>query len=209
MECNLIYKVVLIGDTAVGKSNLLCRFTRNHFNMDSKSTIGVEFATKTLRHEDGAIKAQIWDTAGQERYRSITRAYYRGSVGAIVVFDLTRKSTLLSCSDWINELRYATVPDIPVILVGNKTDLVEEREVTFEEAEEFAKQEGYLKYVETSALTAHNVEFAFTNLIISTHESQRIMRGDAEKRHTLPDASRIDLKDKKTKKSVFSKWCNI
>ena len=86
-DYDLLFKIVLIGDSGVGKSNLLSRFTKNEFNMDSKSTIGVEFATRTLEIDGKRIKAQIWDTAGQERYRAITSAYYRGAVGALIVYD--------------------------------------------------------------------------------------------------------------------------
>ncbi|KAI6673174.1 hypothetical protein NL676_001080 [Syzygium grande] len=89
-EYDYLFKLVLIGDSGVGKSNLLSRFTRNEFNLESKSTIGVEFANKSLRVDGKVVKAQIWDTAGQERYRAITSAYYRGAVGALLVYDVTR-----------------------------------------------------------------------------------------------------------------------
>ena len=102
---DFLYKVVLIGDTSVGKSNLLTRFTRNEFNLESKSTIGVEFATKTIKIEGKWIKAQIWDTAGQERYRAITSAYYRGAVGALLVYDISKHLTFENVERWLRELR--------------------------------------------------------------------------------------------------------
>jgi len=99
--------VVIIGDSGVGKSNLLSRFTRNEFHLDSKSTIGVEFATRSIQHDGKIIKAQIWDTAGQERYRAITSAYYRGAVGALLVYDISKRLTFENVERWLKELRCA------------------------------------------------------------------------------------------------------
>ena len=96
-DYDYLFKVVLIGDSGVGKSNLLSRFTRNEFSLESKSTIGVEFATRSIEVDGKTIKAQIWDTAGQERYRAITSAYYRGAVGALLVYDITKQ---VSCGPW-------------------------------------------------------------------------------------------------------------
>ncbi|KAL6513198.1 Ras-related protein RABA2a [Orobanche gracilis] len=104
-EYDYLFKVVLIGDSGVGKSNLLSRFTRNEFCLESKSTIGVEFATRTLQVEGRTVKAQIWDTAGQERYRAITSAYYRGALGALLVYDVTKPMTFDNVSRWLKELR--------------------------------------------------------------------------------------------------------
>ena len=97
--------VVLIGDSGVGKTNLLSRFTRNEFNLESKSTIGVEFATRSVQVDSKTIKAQIWDTAGQERYRAITSAYYRGAVGALLVYDIAKHATYENVTRWLKELR--------------------------------------------------------------------------------------------------------
>merc|ERR1711907_378507 len=102
-EYDFLYKVVLIGDSGVGKSNLLSRFTRNEFNLETKSTIGVEFATRSIQADGRTIKAQIWDTAGQERYRAITSAYYRGAVGALVVYDISKKQTFENVDRWLTE----------------------------------------------------------------------------------------------------------
>jgi len=122
---DLLFKIVLVGDSGVGKSNLLSRFTRNTFTVDEKSTIGVEFATRIIPMNDQKkIKAQIWDTAGQERYRAITNAYYRGALGAILVFDVTRKTSFDNIPRWLRELRDHANKDIVLILVGNKSDLV-------------------------------------------------------------------------------------
>ena len=126
-------KLIIVGDSGVGKSNLLSRFTRNEFSLDSKSTIGVEFATKSIVAEGKTIKAQIWDTAGQERYRAITSAYYRGAVGALLVYDLTKHATFENVERWLKELRDHAEANIVVMLVGNKSDLKPQRAVPTEE----------------------------------------------------------------------------
>ncbi len=128
-----LFKIVLVGDSSVGKSNLLLRFTRDEFNSDSRSTIGVEFSTKVTALADGKIaKAQIWDTAGQERYRSITSAYYRGALGALLVYDMTSRSSFENVEIWLSELKTHADTGTKIILVGNKSDLQEQRAVTRE-----------------------------------------------------------------------------
>ncbi|KAF4381541.1 hypothetical protein F8388_021169 [Cannabis sativa] len=203
-EYDYLFKLVLIGDSGVGKSNLLSRFTRNEFNLESKSTIGVEFATKSLNIDGKVIKAQIWDTAGQEshwesllkwsdmwfsptkpevqvppkyiaivivlwfksllRYRAITSAYYRGAVGALLVYDVTRHSTFENVARWLKELRDHTDPNIVVMLIGNKSDLRHLVAVSTEDGKSFAERES-LYFMETSALEATNVEGAFTEVL--------------------------------------------
>lgn len=133
-----VLTVVLIGDSGVGKSNLLSRFTRNEFNLDSKSTIGVEFATRSIQVDSKTIKAQIWDTAGQERYRAITSAYYRGAVGALLVYDISKHQTYDNVNRWLKELRDHADSNIVIMLVGNKSDLRHLRAVPTEEAKQFA-----------------------------------------------------------------------
>ncbi|XP_020599754.1 ras-related protein RABA1f-like [Phalaenopsis equestris] len=163
-EYDYLFKVVLIGDSGVGKSNLLSRFTRNEFNLESKSTIGVEFATRSIRVEEKVVKAQIWDTAGQERYRAITSAYYRGAVGALLVYDITRHITFENVERWLKELRDHTNPNIVIMLVGNKADLRHLRAVSTEDAKAFAERESAF-FMETSALESMNVEIAFTEVL--------------------------------------------
>ena len=159
-----LFKVVLIGDSGVGKSNLLSRFTRNDFTLESKSTIGVDFATRALEIDGKSVKAQIWDTAGQERYRSITSAYYRGAVGALLVYDIAKMHSYESVERWLKELREHAEAGLIVLLVGNKTDLADQRQVRTELAQEFAAARE-LSFIETSALDAHNVEAAFAQLL--------------------------------------------
>jgi len=163
-EYDYLFKVVLIGDSGVGKSNLLSRFTRNEFCLESKSTIGVEFATRTLQVEGRTVKAQIWDTAGQERYRAITSAYYRGALGALLVYDVTKPMTFENVSRWLKELRDHADANIVIMLIGNKTDLKHLRAVATEDAQGYAEKEG-LSFIETSALEATNVEKSFQMIL--------------------------------------------
>ncbi|VUC24350.1 unnamed protein product [Clonostachys rosea] len=176
------YLVVLIGDSGVGKSNLLSRFTRNEFNIDSKSTIGVEFATRSIQVDSKTIKAQIWDTAGQERYRAITSAYYRGAVGALLVYDISKHQTYENVTRWLKELRDHADANIVIMLVGNKSDLRHLRAVPTEEAKAFAS-ENHLSFIETSALDASNVELAFQNILTEIYRivsSKALDSGDAQ-----------------------------
>ena len=159
-----LFKVVLIGDSGTGKSNLLSRFTRNEFSLESRSTIGVEFATRSINVDGKTVKAQSWDTAGQERYRAITSAYYRGAVGALLVYDIAKHSTYVNVSRWLKELRDHADSNIVVMLVGNKSDLRHLRAVPTDEAKAFAA-ENNLSFIETSALDASNVEQAFQNIL--------------------------------------------
>lgn len=159
-----LFKVVLIGDSGVGKSNLLSRFTRNEFNLESKSTIGVEFATRSINVDGKTVKAQIWDTAGQERYRAITSAYYRGAVGALLVYDIAKHATYVNVTRWLKELRDHADSNIVIMLVGNKSDLKHLRAVPTDEAKAFSTENG-LSFIETSALDASNVEGAFQTIL--------------------------------------------
>uniref|UniRef100_A0A0E0D8X7 Ras-related protein Rab11C n=1 Tax=Oryza meridionalis TaxID=40149 RepID=A0A0E0D8X7_9ORYZ len=194
-EYDYLFKIVLIGDSGVGKSNILSRFTRNEFCLESKSTIGVEFATRTLQNrlykcmdpvqkyfrrrvtiwggrkgiEGKTIKAQIWDTAGQERYRAITSAYYRGAVGALLVYDITKKQTFENIQRWLRELRDHADSNIVIMMVGNKSDLNHLRSVPEEDGQALAEKEG-LSFLETSALEALNVEKAFQTILKDIHQ---------------------------------------
>eukprot|EP00766_Chilomastix_caulleryi_P005557 gnl/Chilomastix_caulleri/711.p1 GENE.gnl/Chilomastix_caulleri/711~~gnl/Chilomastix_caulleri/711.p1 ORF type:complete len:224 (+),score=61.81 gnl/Chilomastix_caulleri/711:51-722(+) len=173
---DFLAKVVLIGDSGVGKSNLLSRFTKGEFIPDSKSTIGVEFATRTVSVGDKTIKAQIWDTAGQERYRAITNAYYRGALGALLVYDITKAATFQNCSRWLSELREYADASTVVVLVGNKCDLSHLRAVDRSDATAFAKKHR-LTLMEASALDGTCVDKAFTMVLAEIFKRHA---GDAE-----------------------------
>ncbi|KAE8676481.1 Ras-related protein Rab11A [Hibiscus syriacus] len=170
-KIDYVFKVVLIGDSAVGKSQLLARFSRNQFSLDSKATIGVEFQTKTLVIDNKTVKAQIWDTAGQERYRAVTSAYYRGAVGAMLVYNMTKRQSFDNMARWLEELRGHADKNIVVMLIGNKCDLGNLRAVPTEDAQEFAQRES-LFFMETSALESTNVETSFLTILT---EIYRIM----------------------------------
>ena len=161
---DVLFKIILIGDSSVGKTNILSRFIRNEFDENSKSTIGVEFGTKNFNLNDKIIKAQIWDTAGQERYKSITKTYYKGAKGALIVYDITKKDSFQNIDKWIQDLKEFGEEDAAILIVGNKCDLEDKREVTAEEVTK--KAEVYkIAFCETSALKAKNIDYAFQTLI--------------------------------------------
>jgi len=169
---DFIFKIVLLGDSGVGKSNLVFRFTKNEFNKDSKSTIGVEFATKTVQIEDDKlVKAQIWDTAGQERYRSIASSYYRGAVGALLVYDVTDRNSFNHVPMWLKEVEENAEKDCLIMLVGNKMDLHEKRTVFIRDGRGFARKNG-LAFIETSALDATGVDTAFQRILQEIYKTQ-------------------------------------
>lgn len=168
-EYDYLFKIVMIGDSGVGKSNLLSRFTRNEFKLDTRSTIGVEFATRTIEVDGKKIKAQVWDTAGQERYRAITSAYYRGSVGALIVYDISKSESYENVSKWLKELKENADENIVIELVGNKSDLDHLRAVPTDEAKHFAS-ENQLLFTEASALDSTNVDLSFQQLLKSIYD---------------------------------------
>mmetsp|Transcript_49258 Transcript_49258/g.104811 ORF Transcript_49258/g.104811 Transcript_49258/m.104811 type:complete len:221 (-) Transcript_49258:136-798(-) len=164
-----LYKVVLVGDATVGKTHLLSRYVKGTLPKAPTATIGVEFATRTIPLAvGGTVKAQIWDTAGQERYRAITSSHYRKAVGALLVYDVTRSATFQNCLKWLEELRQNAEPNIIIMLVGNKVDLVEKdptaRQVYYDTAVEFAQQHKLL-FKEASAVTNYNVKHMFEQLL--------------------------------------------
>mmetsp|Transcript_130714 Transcript_130714/g.378176 ORF Transcript_130714/g.378176 Transcript_130714/m.378176 type:complete len:221 (-) Transcript_130714:16-678(-) len=163
-----LYKIVLVGDVSVGKTHLLSRYMRDELPKAPAATIGVEFATRTVRLPVGSVKAQIWDTAGQEAYRAITRAHYRRAAGAVLVYDVTRQGTFQSCAKWVQEVREGASPDAVIHLVGNKVDLVDHdpstRQVYRDVAEEFSRMHGLL-FCEASAVTSQNVQRIFEQLL--------------------------------------------
>lgn len=205
-EYDYLFKVVLIGDSGVGKSNLLSRFTRNEFNLESKSTIGVEFATRSIVVDGKRVKAQIWDTAGQERYRAITSAYYRGAVGALLVYDIAKHLTYENVERWLRELRDHADDNIVIMLVGNKSDLRHLRAVPMDEAKTFAEQKN-LAFIETSALDSTNVDAAFQHILTAIYKivsrklvAENVDGGDnalssySGQRVTLPSATAVSEK---------------
>jgi len=155
-----LFKYIIVGDTAVGKSCLLLQFTDKRFQPVHDLTIGVEFGSRTVNIEGNQVKLQIWDTAGQEKFRSITRSYYRGTTGALLAYDITRKETFDHLTEWLEDCKKYSNQNIVIMLIGNKSDLEEKRQVSRAEGEKFAKEHGLI-FLETSAKTDENVEEAF------------------------------------------------
>ena len=155
------FRYIIVGDIAVGKSCILLQFTDNKFRVQHELTVGVEFGAKTIELNRKVIKIQIWDTAGQEQFQAITRTYYKGAIGALLVYDITRRETFTHVKKWLQEVKVNSSKNICVILIGNKKDLEDRRKVSFEEGERFAR-ENEIMFLETSAKTAFNVGEAFT-----------------------------------------------
>ncbi|KAL2526976.1 Ras-related protein RABD2a [Abeliophyllum distichum] len=159
-EYDYLFKLLLIGDSGVGKSCLLLRFADDSYLESYISTIGVDFKIRTVEQDGKTIKLQIWDTAGQERFRTITSSYYRGAHGIIIVYDVTDQESFNNVKQWLNEIdRYAS-ENVNKILVGNKSDLADNRAVSYDTAKAFADEIG-IPFMETSAKNATNVEQAF------------------------------------------------
>ena len=156
---NYLLKFIIIGDAAVGKSNLLVRYTSGQFKEEYQLTIGVEFGSNNVIIGDNTYRIQIWDTAGQENFRSITRSYYKNTACAIIVYEISNKKSFENISSWIEECKNTAPKSILMVLVGNKCDL-DNREVTEEEGREFAEKNGMI-FFETSAKTGKNVEELF------------------------------------------------
>ena len=158
-----LYKIIIIGDSGVGKSNILGRYLNNEFKQDTKSTVGVEFGSKKIKVDGANIKLQIWDTAGQERYRAITSAYYKGSKGCFIVYDITSEQTFENVEKWYQEIIKTAENGISIILVGNKCDLESDRKITAEMGENKARTLN-CPFFETSALNNTNIENVFQSI---------------------------------------------
>ncbi|KAH0795596.1 small GTP-binding protein [Histomonas meleagridis] len=150
-------KTIIVGDSGVGKTCILTRFVNDIFETETSSTLGVEFMSKVVETKTHKIEIQLWDTAGQELFRAVTKAYYRGSIGAFIVFDITKRDTFINIERWYNDVKCTARSDVICFLVGNKSDMESQREVKKEEALDLAEKLG-IKYFETSAKTGQNIE---------------------------------------------------
>ena len=203
-DYEIIFKVVLAGDQYVGKTNILSKYLKNEFDGNSKPTCGVGYGEKDFNIEGHTIKAKIWDTAGTEKYKAITSAYYKGAVGAFIVYDITNKETLKSVEKWVNDIRSVANKNIAIILIGNKSDLENQREITKEQGKEKAfKIEA--AFIETSALSGDNLEKAFEmmmNEIYNKCHNQILTEGDITiiqgGEDVMLERINDDLKKKKT-----------
>ena len=190
-------KVVLLGDSGVGKTNLISRYVTNKFEEDTKSTIGVEFFCKTYKvNNDKIIKVEIWDTAGQERYKSITSVYYKGAKGAFIVYDITSKKSFDNIDKWINEIKEKNNNDVKLIIIGNKVDLDNGRQISFEEAKNKFKDRD-VPLIETSALNDTNVNEAFISMVKILY-LEHVKEGNNKNNNLLSEQKEeksIDLKE--------------
>jgi small GTP-binding protein len=163
----VLYRTIIVGDSCVGKSCLLLKFTENSFKESHDVTLGVEFGTRSISIEGRPIKLQIWDTSGQESFRSITRSFYRRADAVILVFDMTARHTFDHCSHWLEEIKQNSSSDVAIFLAGNQVDLIESKvensEITQEEALEFVTKNQLCSFIETSAKSGTNVEQLFFN----------------------------------------------
>ena len=205
-EFDLIFKIVLIGDSGVGKTNLLGRYLKKEYKEETKATVGVEFGEKKYELNGLKIKAQIWDTAGQERYKAITSMYYKGAKGALIVFDLSSKNTFQNVEKWYNEIKKTADPNINLILIGNKSDLKDKRQISTEEGENKAKEMN-VAYLETSALNCDNVDKAFDALIEAISKKMK-MEIEAEEEEN-DDNNNDNIQNKNFKDEKQNQMINL
>eukprot|EP00565_Helicotheca_tamesis_P009587 CAMPEP_0185727868 /NCGR_PEP_ID=MMETSP1171-20130828/3428_1 /TAXON_ID=374046 /ORGANISM="Helicotheca tamensis, Strain CCMP826" /LENGTH=200 /DNA_ID=CAMNT_0028396509 /DNA_START=64 /DNA_END=666 /DNA_ORIENTATION=- len=162
-EYDYLLKILLIGDSNVGKTCILRQFTENYFDESPISTIGLDFRIRMIHEEGKRTKLMVWDTAGHERFRSITAAYYRGAHGILLVYNITDRDSFDHIKHWLSDINRYSSQHVCKVLIGNKSDLNESRQVSYDEGLEFASKLG-MEFMETSAKTAHNVENAFLNM---------------------------------------------
>ena len=170
-DYEMMFKIILIGQSSVGKTNILSKFLKNDFDENYIPTIGVEFGSKLFNIEGHRIKAQIWDPSGEEQSKALINAYSKGTKGALVVYDITKKQTLDNVGDLLNNLKKAAHKNLSIILIGNKNDLEDKREIMKEEGEEKAKKYK-AAFLETSALTGENLDKAFENLMTEIYKKE-------------------------------------
>ena len=202
----MMFKVVLVGDSFVGKTNIMSKYLKNEFHEDSKATVGVEFGSKQFKIEGHTIKAQIWDTAGQERYKAITSAYYKGAKGAFVVYDITRKGSFESIEKWVNDLTSTADKKLTIVVIGNKCDLEDQRQITKEQGEEKANKLE-VAFLETSAFSGENLDKAFEmmmNEIYKKCHEEMLAEGDVD---IIEGGQDINLARKNDNSEAKKKCC--
>ncbi|XP_060766887.1 ras-related protein Rab-43 isoform X2 [Neoarius graeffei] len=188
---DFVFKIVLVGDVGVGKTCVVQRFKKGTFIERQGNTIGVDFTMKTMEIQGKRIKLQIWDTAGQERFRTITQSYYRSTNGAIITYDITKKASFMAVPKWMEDVKKYGGSNIATLLVGNKSDLTEEREVSFEEARALALQLDFISAIETSAKDSSNVDEAFNKMAAEL----MLRHGGPVFRDSITDSFKLNSKD--------------
>ncbi|XP_029017704.1 ras-related protein Rab-19-like [Betta splendens] len=189
---DFLFKIILIGDSNVGKTSVVQNFKSRTFSERQQNTIGVDFTVRTVDIDGRKVKIQVWDTAGQERFRTITQSYYRSAHGAVIAYDLTRSSTFDSVTHWIKETELYGAANVVLVLIGNKSDLEDQRQVPFVKACDLAKERGILAALETSAKESQNVEEAFFMMAreLLHRNGLNVHQGDVDAK----DASRVLLR---------------
>jgi len=177
-DAEFILKIIMVGDSGVGKSCLLKAFMGEPFDKNYTSTIGVDFEIKPVSINERQVNLQIWDTAGQERFRTITTSYYRSSDAILLIFDVSEKQTFKNCEAWLEDVRLYAKDKVDILLLGNKADLVSKRVVDYKTAKEFADKHGML-YMETSAKQNVNVDKAFTKLATAAYQQKTAASAEA------------------------------
>ena len=197
-DYDYLFKVLLIGNSSVGKSSLLLRFVDNQWNDLFVPTIGVDFKIRTMEIDNKNVKLQIWDTAGQERFKNITASYYRGAHGIFVVYDISDTESFKNINNWLIEIEKNANKNVYKILVGNKCDLEDKRTVSYQQGKELAETYG-MQFIETSAKSNTNVDEAFHLL---GREVMKMSLNDKEKNFGNKDKNKMKL-DKKTEDIAF------
>ncbi|CAI0420250.1 unnamed protein product [Linum tenue] len=197
------YKLVFLGDQSVGKTSIITRFMYDKFDTTYQATIGIDFLSKTMYLEDRTVRLQLWDTAGQERFRSLIPSYIRDSSVAVVVYDVANRQSFLNTSKWIEEVRTERGSDVIIVLVGNKTDLVEKRQVSIEEGDGKAKDFGVM-FIETSAKAGFNIKVRNRTLVSLVCPLFRKIAAALPGMETLSSTKQEDMVDVNLKPTVNS-----
>lgn len=207
-----VFKVILIGESGVGKTNLSLRFTRNEFDLDSRTTIGVEFSSKLLEVDGKKILAQIWDTAGQEKYQAVIDAFYRNAAGALIVYDITKRISFDRLPFWLDKIETSTRCHTNTLIIGNKSDLRHLRTVPIEEGQQFSDKAN-LPFLETSALDAINVEEAFESLMKAMYQNLLKERekkaAEPAKEEVIPETVIKVTSERPTGERIMKNCCKI
>ena len=198
------FKIVVVGSSGVGKSAIVQRLIDGTFREEGQSTVGVEFKSFVCPLDDQSVKLQIWDTAGQERFKSVSKAYFRNAVGAILVYDITNETSFEDLTNWLNDLQSLCNPNAYILLVGNKGDLENQRQVGVQQAKDFAEQHK-LEYLETSALSGQNVTESFTRLAYGV--ATRVNSGQIQITSATSKASPFKVEDTPKKEAPPSGCC--
>jgi len=200
-----LFKLLLIGDSGVGKTCILFRFSEDAFNTSFISTIGIDFKIRTIELDGKKIKLQIWDTAGQERFRTITTAYYRGAMGIMLVYDITNEKSFENIKNWIRNIEEHASYDVEKMILGNKCDITDRRQVSKEKGEQLAIEYG-IKFMETSAKASINVEEAFYAL---ARDIKLKMEKRLEHANPARGGRQLNAGYEPSKNKPWSSWCTL